>query len=469
MCVDSLISVGYDGDFLFITKNFKSILTKTFCSILSKVHFLIPSSEIVNSSIKNKLIQTDSDRVFSSSNKLKIFEFEHIYKYEKIIYSDIDILWLKNPQDMFDSINNHQISLSEEAELMSKDYYSVNLISKSERDYINTNCIKGCSGGIFGFVSQNVSIIKNIYNYFADNLDKVDGLFEQPFINMFLFKHNLYNTNFSSFVDHRGYYVKYSNKHVIHFAGGPGTFEQKSANMKRYISENNIQMNSKIDIIYRCCESEVRPPFKYIRPQWFNKIKCLNTFLKSIEKSSDKINSVTFLHDGDIGELYKNIPKQYNVELVKFYNNEKSLLKSFDIADSQDGEIVYFVEDDYLHLENSINVIYEGVKKFKLVNGYDHLDRYIRTDDLTKDKESISFLTETNCHWRTAESTCCTWACTRTMWDAIKNSARHYKLEDRKFFRNLIKNNIRLWTPMHGVTTQVDDKLSPGIDWQNVA
>jgi hypothetical protein len=224
----------------------------------------------------------------------------------------------------------------------------------------------------------------------------------------------------------------------------------------------------KMDIIYRCCESEVKPPFKHIRPKWFNKIKCLETFLISIKNASDIINNVTFLHDGPTGELYNNIPKDFKIECVDYRNNEKSLLRTFDIADSLNSDYIYFVEDDYLHLEKSIRIIYEGVKKLKLVNGYDHLDRYIRDDDLSKDKESITFLEETNCHWRTVESTCCTWACTRNMWNDIKESARYYKLEDRKFFRNLIKNGVRLWTPIPGVTTQVDDKLSPSIDWSKL-
>lgn len=222
----------------------------------------------------------------------------------------------------------------------------------------------------------------------------------------------------------------------------------------------------KMDVIYRLCESEVSPPFKRIRPSWFNKIRCLETFLKSVESNKDKIGSLIFLCDGKPGKLVDSIPSQYNKELANFRSNEKSLLRTFDIADSLSSEIIYFVEDDYLHLEKSIDVIYHGANKLKLVNGYDHLDRYIRKDDLTLNQESIVFLNETNCHWRTAESTCCTWAATRTMWDAIKNSARHYKLEDRTFFRNLHKNNIRLWTPMPGVTTQVDDKLSPGVDWK---
>jgi hypothetical protein len=221
----------------------------------------------------------------------------------------------------------------------------------------------------------------------------------------------------------------------------------------------------KIDLIYRCCENETSPPFKHIRPIWFNKIRCLSTFLNAIENAKEYINNVIFLHDGERGRLAENIPSTFKVEFINSKNNEKSLLTTFDIADSLSGDLVYFIEDDYLHLPHAISTIYHGAKYFKLVNGYDHLDRYIRSDDLTKDKESITFLNSTNCHWRTSESTCCTWAATRDMWNTIKESARHFKLEDRKFFRNLYKNNIRLWTPMPGVTTQVDDKLSPGIDW----
>ena len=40
-----------------------------------------------------------------------------------------------------------------------------------------------------------------------------------------------------------------------------------------------------MDIIYRCCEAEVNQPFKAVRPWWFNKIHCLETFLIALEKS----------------------------------------------------------------------------------------------------------------------------------------------------------------------------------------
>jgi len=226
----------------------------------------------------------------------------------------------------------------------------------------------------------------------------------------------------------------------------------------------------KIDIIYRCCENEIlKNQFKHIRPDWFDKIKCLNSFLKALEYSSELVNKIIFVHDGPKGVLYKNIPKNFEVVKIDYNNNEKSLLETFKIADELTNHL-YFVEDDYLHLENSIKTIYYGVLNFNLVTGYDHLDRYTRSDDITLGKEYIAFSKKTNCHWRTCESTCCTWSCTREFWNStMKDAAYKFKLNDRDLFRYLItEKNTRLWNPLPGVTTQVDKNLTPCINWKNL-
>lgn len=224
----------------------------------------------------------------------------------------------------------------------------------------------------------------------------------------------------------------------------------------------------KIDIIYRCCNNETPgTQLKSIRPVWFNKLNCLSSFLHSIEINADKIGDVIFLHDGPKGILYHSIPKQFKTIDINNQNNLTSLLKTFEIADNLQNNL-YFVEDDYLHLPHSISTIYHGTNNFQLVTGYDHLDRYTRLDDVTKGKEYIAFSKKTNCHWRTAESTCCTWSCTRELWNsAMRSYARKFELNDRLLFRSLnFDHNIRLWTPILGVSTQVDQNLSPGIDWE---
>jgi hypothetical protein len=51
----------------------------------------------------------------------------------------------------------------------------------------------------------------------------------------------------------------------------------------------------------------------------------------------------------------------------------------------------------------------------------------------------------------------------------MKEAAYNFKLQDRDLFRYLItKKNIRLWNPIPGVITQVDQNLSPGINWNNI-
>ena len=237
----------------------------------------------------------------------------------------------------------------------------------------------------------------------------------------------------------------------------------------------------KLDVIYRCCNAEVEsddiryyrffdmPEPKPLRPFWFSKIKCLESFLKSIELNKSFINKVIFVHDGPKGKLFDSIPEKYETVCINYKNNEASLLETFKIADTLSHN-VYFVEDDYLHLPNSIKVIAQGVETFKLVTGYDHPDRYKRDDDLTKGKEYIAFSQKTNCHWRTIESTCCTWATTRDMWNKkIKDIAKKYCLHDRLFFRNLYtEHNIRLWSPIPTVMSQIDVlDQSFGINWEN--
>jgi hypothetical protein len=145
-------------------------------------------------------------------------------------------------------------------------------------------------------------------------------------------------------------------------------------------------------------------------------------------------------------------------------SNEGSLLASYDAAKSISGDI-YFVEDDYLHLPESIKLIALALPSLGLVTGYDHEDRYVRDDDLSFGKEMIAFDKHSNRHWRTAESTTCTFAISEAMRPKIEPYARKFMLLDRKLFRKLYKKKIRLWNPIPGLITHVDTALAPGYDW----
>lgn len=220
-----------------------------------------------------------------------------------------------------------------------------------------------------------------------------------------------------------------------------------------------------LNIVYRLCELETDGNIRDIRPRWYSKQNCLKSFLESVEYSKKHINKLVFVHDGD-GDIQLNmIPKEFEVVKINDKSNIGSLRKTFEIA-SQLGGNIYFVEDDYLHLPDSIEKIDLALPNLKLVNGYDHLDRYTRTDDIDYEKR-IVFNVNSNTHWRTAEATCCTYAVEEELYKQIEPLIRHYELSDRELFRHLHRIGVPLWTAIPGLTTQVDPFLSPGIDWEH--
>lgn len=232
----------------------------------------------------------------------------------------------------------------------------------------------------------------------------------------------------------------------------------------------------KYAIIYRCCDAEMDAnEFKHIRPHWFDKRKCFQSILISSLNASCE-SELIILHDGVTGGLHEYISRKSSVcckmRNVEYFSNERSLVETFKIADdlfAAGTDVVYFAEDDFLHSPNAVDVIIKGAQSFGLVTGFDHLDRYKRTDDVTRGHEFVAFSGKTNCHWRTAESTTCTWACDRDTWNKIRDDVYEYKLQDRELFRSLISKGVRLWTPIPGVSTTLDvTTFSPGVDWAGI-
>lgn len=228
---------------------------------------------------------------------------------------------------------------------------------------------------------------------------------------------------------------------------------------------NTEEVINKINIIYRLCEQDYNKPSGH-RPVWFSKKACLFSFLSAANYSKDHIDKIIFLHDGPEGELFE-IIKHYHYVKIDYQNNGNSMYTSFDIA-NQLGENIYFVEDDYLHNEDSIIKTLFALNKYKLVSGYDHPDRYIRTDDIEYQKH-VDFDFIGRHHWRSSEAICGTFAIKKDIWIQIESLARHYfPFYDREFFRHLHNIDIPLYTAIPGLITQVDPFLSPGVDWINV-
>lgn len=205
------------------------------------------------------------------------------------------------------------------------------------------------------------------------------------------------------------------------------------------------------------------------RPEWFDKIKVFNN-LKSMLTSNCKLTVIYDTHFGDnhLDEMYKGIP-MFRIDCG---TEAKSFLLGLDIIcheDLADDEIIYFLEDDYLHREGWDKALIEGLAISDYVSLYDHLDKYLNYPDLT----SKILITE-KCHWRTVPSTCNSYACTvKTLYEdmAIHQlySTQHNNgvSNDNEKFLHLSRNGKKLITPIPGFSTHCDAYQSPIINWEN--
>ncbi len=97
--------------------------------------------------------------------------------------------------------------------------------------------------------------------------------------------------------------------------------------------------------------------------------------------------------------------------VITDYGNAGSLRFALELAikECQDDELVYFCEDDYLHLGSSPKLLNEAIKRTDYVTLYDHPDKY--TPQYNGGEYSKVIKTASS-HWRYTISTCMTFGTT---------------------------------------------------------
>jgi hypothetical protein len=237
-----------------------------------------------------------------------------------------------------------------------------------------------------------------------------------------------------------------------------------------------------IHIINRHCKSS-NLSINKARPTYFSREACFKNLTETI--SSYKNTEHHILFDGDpTGHFLEN-----NKNLIRLNSGSgaKSFVDAVNYAisiTSNDEDIIYFVEDDYLHAPMWPPVLEDGfsIEDNSYISLYDHNDKYYRTlnpsikptyENMYKDLKSEIAVTLT-CHWRTVSSTTDTFAIKRK--DLIKykdvftyfsSIATHSLDHERGLW--FTKNNFKLWTCMPGYATHMEpDYMSPIFDWQYI-
>jgi len=184
---------------------------------------------------------------------------------------------------------------------------------------------------------------------------------------------------------------------------------------------------------------------------------CLSNFIEMFE-----VENILLIADNCDKEETIRLIKNTNITTLSTNNgNSGSLIYSIkhaiDTNSSNEEEIVYFIEDDYLHLPQSKDMILEGLQHADYATLYDHPDKYTNEYNYG---ESSKVIRTNNSHWRYTVSTCMTFATTiKTLKEDIEIWEKFTTGEhpwDHEIFSSLAVKNRKLIVPIPGVACHTD-------------
>jgi len=229
-----------------------------------------------------------------------------------------------------------------------------------------------------------------------------------------------------------------------------------------------------IRIFQRHCNFSTQSAHKP-RPTWFDREKIFDSFISTLDERVD----YTAFHDSGNGSIEEHFLQNKNVNKVSMLggNDAQSFLNVLNYVVEQkydDNDIIYFLEDDYLHRAGWVDIMLEG---FEYIGAdyytlYDHPDKYFL--QMYESLQSKIIATP-SIHWRTTPSTTNTYACKfETLKKHLDIHIQYCDLvekwtKDHDKFTHLWKIGSNLISCMPGYSTHVEgNMLSPIIDWETV-
>jgi hypothetical protein len=220
------------------------------------------------------------------------------------------------------------------------------------------------------------------------------------------------------------------------------------------------------------------------RPAFFSREKCLQNLI-SVTNNKEHVK-IHYLFDGSPDNLKNHYLSKYitNITYLNSGTGAKSFLDALAYAKQlkcNQEDIIYFIEDDYLHTTNWDELLLEGfsISDNIWISLYDHGDKYVQ--HLSKEIRPMYKMYENytskityvnNTYWRTAISTTDTFAIKykdiityEKVLTHFSSMAHHSLDHDRGIYLN--NQGFGLWTPMPGASTHMEiHYMSPIINWE---
>jgi hypothetical protein len=225
----------------------------------------------------------------------------------------------------------------------------------------------------------------------------------------------------------------------------------------------------KIHIFYR--HFNIQGNDRKNRPICFDFEKCFINLISTIENKNIDLHVIM---DGDIESNFVSKYKdKFISHQIKAGTDQSSFFQTWNIVkeiEIGDTDLIYFLENDYLHVhgwhEKIIDLFntYDGYVGY--VSLYDCLDKYTSPD--YTDLVSHIYVTKTS-HWRTTPSTCGSFIINKQLFDADYDIHTTFVGDHHKFLW-LSKNRGRLvLSPIPSLSTHnVSNLMAPLIDWDTI-
>ncbi|WP_440927263.1 glycosyltransferase family 2 protein [Candidatus Pelagibacter sp.] len=255
-----------------------------------------------------------------------------------------------------------------------------------------------------------------------------------------------------------------------------------------------LRMNTDIEI----WDQNRRRLFEYPKIEYTK--RSLNSLIRSINFLKNKhptINVKTIIVDDNSSSENLNIVKKvidgYNIEIINLdyskyekkiseqknketFANLASLLKSFEIGKDTGEDLIFFVEDDYLHFEPMLE---EMVASYERIASQLNKDIFMCPSDypyLYMNNEKTNVLIGNKRHWRTVDKTLCTFLTNKNLlnkyWDNFYKNCldRHDPFE--KYLNEIYSKEICI-SPLKSLSlhlTNINSSygLSPLIDYKKL-
>lgn len=207
------------------------------------------------------------------------------------------------------------------------------------------------------------------------------------------------------------------------------------------------------------------------RPFWFSFESCFENLISTLNHPNVELH-VVMDKDKNFTNFIHKFSKFFTIHSIEAGNDASSFTQTWEIAKSlnpNEDDLLYFLENDYLHLDTWIPKLRELYNTYNLphyVSLYDHNDKYF--SPMYEDLTSKIFTSSTH-HWRTTPSTCGSFIINGKVFYEDYNINTTIKGDHNKFLLLNKEKSRAVITPIPGLSTHcMEGLMSPTINWENV-